>query len=145
MIENFFEAFNIQFIPRDENRLADSLAVAASIFKPPINPRLSYEVEMRHRPSVLDNVKNWQVFEDDQQIKEFLTMVEEFEGTEIDQDEEETIEIVEVSDLKDSIANQKIFQLKDNILPKRLVPLERLFNSNDVAVDSREISPDEHI
>lgn len=36
---------------------------------------------MRHKPYVPDNVKNWQVFEDDQQIKEFLTMVEEFEGT----------------------------------------------------------------
>lgn len=45
---------------------------------------------MRHRPSIPDNVKNWQVFEDDQQIKEFFTMVEEFQGTNIDQDEEET-------------------------------------------------------
>lgn len=78
LIENFFEAFNIQFIPRDENRLEDSLAVAASTFKPPINPRLRYEVEMRHKPSVPDNIKNWQVFEDDQKIKDFLTMVEEF-------------------------------------------------------------------
>ena len=42
LIENFFEAFNIQFIPRDENRLADSLVVAASTFKLPINPRLRY-------------------------------------------------------------------------------------------------------
>jgi len=66
LIENFFEAFNIQFIPRDENRLEDSLTVAASTFKPPINPRLIYEVEMRQRPFVPDNVKNWQVFEDDQ-------------------------------------------------------------------------------
>lgn len=72
-------------------------------------------------------------------------MVEEFQGTEIDQDEEETTEIAEAGGLKDSIANQKIFQLKDNILLKGLVPLERLFNSNDVAVDSRKISQDEHI
>jgi len=35
--------------------------------------------------------------------------------------------------------------LKDNILPKGLVPLERIFNSNDVAVDSGKISQDEHI
>ena len=78
LVENFFEDFNIKFIPRDGNRLADSLAVDASTFKSPINPRLRYEVEIRHRPSVPDNVKYWQVFEDDQQIKEFLTMVEEF-------------------------------------------------------------------
>ena len=128
MIENFFEAFNIQFIPIDENRLADSLAVAASTFKPPINPRLRYEVEMRHRPFVTDNVKNWQVFEDEQQIKEFSTMVEEFQGTKIDQDEEDIVENVGASGFKDSIANQMILQLKDNFLPKGLGPLERLFN-----------------
>ena len=75
MIENFFEAFNIQFIPRNENRLVDSLVVSASTLGPPINPRLRYEVGMRHRPSVPDN---WQDFEDDQQIKEYFTIVEEF-------------------------------------------------------------------
>ena len=54
--ENFFEAFNIQFIPRDGNRLADSLAMAPSTFKHPINPKLRYEVEMNHRPSVPNNI-----------------------------------------------------------------------------------------
>ena len=142
---NFFEAFNIQFIPRDGNRLADSLAVVVSTFKPPINPRLIYEVEMRRRPSVPNNVKYWQVFEDDQQIKEFFAMVEQFQGTEIDQDEDEKAKVAGVSGLKDSKANQKVFQLKDNILPKGLVPLERLFNPNDVAVDSGKISQDEHV
>ena len=62
LIENYFEALNIQFIPREEKRMADSLEVAASTFKPPINPRLRYEIELRHRPSIPDNVKNWQVF-----------------------------------------------------------------------------------
>ena len=83
--------------------------MATSTFKPPINPRLRYEVEMRHIPYFPDNVKYWQVFEDDQQIKEFLTMVEEFQGTKIDQDEDETTEVAEVSGLKDSIPNQKVF------------------------------------
>ena len=50
LIENYFEAFNLQFILREGNRLADSLAVAASTFKPPMNPRLRYEIEIRHRP-----------------------------------------------------------------------------------------------
>ena len=60
--------------------MADSLVVAASTFKPPINPRLRYEVGMRHRCSVPNNVKNWQAFEDDQQIKEIFTIAEEFQG-----------------------------------------------------------------
>ena len=54
-------------------------------------------------------------------------------------------EVAEVSGLKNSIANQKVFQLKDNILPKGFVPLERLFNPNDVVVNSGKISQEEHI
>ena len=33
LVENYFEAFNIQYIPREENRLVDSLAIVASTFK----------------------------------------------------------------------------------------------------------------
>lgn len=80
LVENLFEAFNIQFVPRDGNRLADSLAVASNTFRPHINPKLRYEVEMKYRLSIPNNIKNWQVFEDDQQIKEFLTMIDDFEG-----------------------------------------------------------------
>ena len=40
LVENFFKYFNIQFIPRDGNRLADSLVVTASTFRPPINTKL---------------------------------------------------------------------------------------------------------
>lgn len=60
---------------------------------------------MRYRPSVPDNIKHWHIFEDDQQIKEFLTMLEDFEGTEIDQDGDKVTKNAEVSDYKKSIAN----------------------------------------
>jgi len=66
LIDNFFQAFNITAVPRDLNQQADSLALAASTFKSPIIPQIKSEVEMRHRASILDNVKHWQVFEDDQ-------------------------------------------------------------------------------
>ena len=72
-------------------------------------------------------------------------MIEKFQGTEIDQDEEETTKVAKSSGLKDSITNQKFFQLKDNILPKGLVPLERLSNPNDVAIDLGKVLQDEHI
>lgn len=119
--------------------------MAASTFRPPINPRLRNEVEMRHMPSVPDNIKHWQVFEDDQQIHKFLTTIEDFQGTEINQDGDETTKGAKVSGFKNSIVNQKIIQLKDNILPRGLVPLEILFNSNDVAVSSEKVSQDEKI
>jgi len=63
-------------------------------------------------------------------------MIEDFQGTNIDQDEDETTKGAEVSGLKNSIVNKKIIQLKDNTLPRGLVPLERLIKSNEVAVSS---------
>ncbi len=41
----------------------------------------------------LEWIEYWQFFVDDQQIKEFFTMVEEFQGTKIDQDEDEIAEV----------------------------------------------------
>jgi hypothetical protein len=44
---------------------------------------------------------------------------------------EAEIHVVEV--LQDTIAGHKIIELKTNHLPKGLVPLERLFDHNDVS------------
>ena len=86
LINNFFSAFNIYFIPREENTLADSLVVSASLFKIPLSPKIKYDVEIRYRPSVPDNIKHWKVFEDDLEIKNFLQAVDEFSELHIDQD-----------------------------------------------------------
>jgi hypothetical protein len=65
MIENFFLSFNISFIPIGENQKADSLALAASTFRPPIGPDIKYQVEIKHIIAIPDNIKHWQVFSDD--------------------------------------------------------------------------------
>jgi len=65
LIENYFTAFYISFVPRTANQKVDSLALAASGFKAPIIPQVKYEVQMRYRPTIPDNVKNWEVFNDD--------------------------------------------------------------------------------
>jgi ribonuclease HI len=44
LIERFFLALNISFIPREENVVADSLAVLASNFRIPFPPKLRYDV-----------------------------------------------------------------------------------------------------
>ena len=62
MIDNFFIGFNITFIPRDHNQTADSLALAATHFKIPKQTQLKYPIEVRYRPSVTDNIKQWRVF-----------------------------------------------------------------------------------
>ena len=52
-----FNSFTISYIPRAKNQLVDSLAVSASIFVPPLPPRLTYEVQIKYRPSLPENVK----------------------------------------------------------------------------------------
>jgi ribonuclease HI len=76
LVDSFFSAFNIYFIPREENTMADSLATSASNFKVPLPPKFRYDVEVKYRPSIPDNVKHWKVFEDDLEIKKFLETVE---------------------------------------------------------------------
>ena len=41
-----------------------------------------------YRASILDNIKQWKVFEDDDQINNFLNLVEEYEKMHIDSKEE---------------------------------------------------------
>jgi hypothetical protein len=86
LFDNFFLAFNISFIPREENAMDASLAVSSSNFRVPLPPKLKYDVEVKYRPSIPDNVKHWKVFEDDLEIKRFLEIVDEFFALHIDQD-----------------------------------------------------------
>lgn len=73
-------------MPREENSEEDALATIGSTFKPPPILKIKHEVELRHSASIPDNIKHWQVFEDDQKIKIFLELIEEFSATHIDQD-----------------------------------------------------------
>jgi ribonuclease HI len=86
LIDNFFLAFNISFIPREENTMANSLVVSASHFKIPMPRKLRYDGEMRYRPSVPDNIKHWKVFEDNLEIIKFLDSVDDFFSLHIDHD-----------------------------------------------------------
>ena len=58
MLEKFqVHTFSIK--TRDQNSIADSLAVSASLFIIPIHSSEKYEVEVRHRPVIPDNIINW--------------------------------------------------------------------------------------
>ena len=70
--------FELSYIPRDLNHLADSLVVSTSLFVPPLPPKLSYDVQVKYRPSLPDNVKFWRVFENDGELSKFLELVDEF-------------------------------------------------------------------
>jgi hypothetical protein len=143
-IDNFFSAFNISFVPREDNVVANSLAVSASQFKIPLLSMVKYDVEIKYRPFVPDNVKHWKVFEDDIEIKKFLQFVDEFSALHIDQDPDLKGDPYPVVFLNE-IANHQIIQLPSNYILKGLVPLERLFDGNDVEVKGKVSDEDDDI
>ena len=48
--------------------MEDSFSIAASNFKVSIDVKETYHVQIKNRPSIPDNIKYWQVFEDDIEI-----------------------------------------------------------------------------
>ena len=88
MLEGFKD-YQIFVIPRSQNTIADAYATAASTFSIPIHPNKKYIIEVKHRPAIPDNVKYWQVFEDDEHIESFLTLYDDFENIAIDEEREE--------------------------------------------------------
>ena len=75
------------------------------------------------------------MFENDQQVHKFLECMSEFSWSQIDE-EEESFEIPDKASYKNMIAGQEIIDLKNNHIPRGLVPLERLFDNNDVYLKS---------
>ena len=100
-------------------------------------------MDIVNRPSIPDNSKFWQIFEDDMQIRRFLELSGEFVNTHIDtkndngesfQDDEEPKEEKDgAKKLKGTLGGKDIIQLKNNFIPRGLIPLEIFFYQNDVA------------
>lgn len=135
-----FQEYQIFVIPRSQNMVADTFAVAASTFKISLHPHDKYKIKMKHRPTVLDNIKYWQVFEDDDHIERFLPLLDGYKNMAIDEEREEDpvidkhVEKPEADqELLTHFGDKEIIQLKNNSFPKGLVPLEELFDHNDVA------------
>ena len=59
------------------------MAVSTTTFKMPIHPNKRLEIEVKHRLAVPDNIKYWQVFDDDKHIERFLEGTNEFTNTSI--------------------------------------------------------------
>jgi len=98
--------------------------------KIPMNSNNKFEIHVKHRPTIPNNQRHWQVFQDDEEIKDFLLNKGKFEETSIDveNDEDKGNGIDEVQ-----INQMDVMQLKNNIIPKGLIPLEELFDQDDVA------------
>ena len=79
-----FDAFNINSIPRLKNAATNLLTTYAARLVPTNN---KCSIELIFRSSIPDNVTNLRVFDDDQQILEFLTNEETFKDAVIDDEE----------------------------------------------------------
>jgi hypothetical protein len=110
--------------------------LAASTFRPPIGPNIKYQVEIGHRTTIPNNVKHWQVFSDDLELQIFFHTIDEFSNISIDQEsqggEDEELKDQQASHLPKKVSGHDIVELKTNDIPRGIVPLERLFDSNDV-------------
>jgi ribonuclease HI len=144
-IRDSFSIFDISYIPRDINHLADSLAISATMFIPPMPPRLNYEIQVKYRPSLLDNIKYWKVYEDDDEINRFLQVVDEFSDMHVDQ-QNLNVEESQKPKLKQKSSQHDIAQLPKNYIPLGLVPPEKLFDHNDIPYnpDKKEKEPVVH-
>lgn len=85
-ILNTFLQAQLAKIPRKQNLHAHSLAMFASTCKLPFDPNHQFSAEIRHRPAIPDNLLNWQVFVNNNQINNFLTLQNEFSNCNIDED-----------------------------------------------------------
>jgi hypothetical protein len=110
--------------------------LGVNTFRPPIGPNIKYQVEIRHKIAIVDNIKHWQVFSDYLELHIFLHTIDELSNISIDLEsqkgENEELEDQQASHLLKKVASHGIVELKTNRIPRGLVPMERLFDSNDV-------------
>lgn len=125
-ILRMFPDYTLTAIPRAQNVIADSLTTAASNLKIPMNSNNKFEIHVKHRPVVPDNLRYWQVFWDDKEINNLLQNEGNYKDASIDYDHDDDEPEIEVNQME-------ILQLKENVIPKGLIPLEELFNQDDIA------------
>lgn len=125
-ILRMFLDYTLTCIPRAQSVIADALATATSNLKIPMNSSNKFEIHVKHRPAVPDNLRYWQVFWDDKEINDFLQNEGNYKDASIDRDCDEDEPEIEVNQME-------VLQLKDNVIPKGLIPLEELFGQDDVA------------
>ena len=82
------------------------------------------------------------MFENDEELSKFLQLVDELSDIHIDQ---ETINMEESKKLKlkDKVTEKNMVQLPSNYIPWGLVPLEELFDHNDIPLKpaKKELDP----
>ena len=154
LLKTFVE-YELVFVPRSQNIIANGLAyIASSYHKSPNDKQII--IQTKYRLAVPDNEKYWQVFEGDKQIEDFLIGRNEFEFSDSDSkfdescvseepsNEEKSPHNIEINTLTKQLGNQteeykntrkeeiEVLQSKDKNIPRGLAHLEDLFYFDDV-------------
>lgn len=79
----FFDAFGISSRDRTQNKIVDLLTNVAIKPKEMSFAKIS-QMKVQNRPSIADNIENWQVFEDDKDILNFILSEDKYHGQEMD-------------------------------------------------------------
>ena len=138
MIEQF-DAFGIVWKDKTTNKMADLLENIA--IKPDdITFSGISKVEVQTRPSVANNVQNWQVFEDDRDFLQLLTCEEDYQDIGLDWSGLDNNRYS-----KEKKIGEEIVQLKLNKKPKGLVALECIFDDHEIFKNYTHVSRQEQI
>ena len=117
---NKFKAFNIKSIPCSMNYEVNMLANVTSNLCPSDDfSNEIFSIELIYGLSIPDNITNWTIFKDDEQIINFLHSDDTFKGSVIDDEKHEAL-------LQDSASKEK--SEHSNGMPKNIVRLEKLFD-----------------
>jgi hypothetical protein len=54
-----FSEYDLIIIPIEQNQITNALATSASVFKIPTLPDKRYEIKVKHRLEIPDNIKHW--------------------------------------------------------------------------------------
>jgi ribonuclease HI len=125
-----FSAFNINSIPRLSNSEADLLAnVTSKLFSAKGLSPNAFSIELLFMPSIPDNITNWRVFDDDQEIINFLHMEDTFQGVVIDEGthDENLCNFMVISDPRSSESTSDMVKS----IPRSIVRLERFYDLHD--------------
>ena len=130
---NYFRALNLVVVPPSKNCEADKLVVATSTleFTEELVKR-DGKFEINFRPSVSDNLNNWQVFKDNSQIVRFINSMQEFSDCQINFQDEKNTGIKE----EDQPMNH---------IPKNAIEWESTFDRKDRYKKKETIKPEDFI
>ena len=79
-----FPEYTFTALPQTQNIIAYSLTTATRNLKIPMNSSIKFEIHVKHRPIVPDNLRYWKVFWDDNEINSFLQNEGKFKNAFID-------------------------------------------------------------